>query len=583
MKNEEFATALGGFNKESIMRNKIFNMGKRSMKMTMKLLGAAFFILHSSFFISCNDYLDKLPDERAELDTNLKITQLLVSAYPSVTNNLLMEMISDNVGDNGRAYASPVLCEDIYRLEDTPEESTDSPYSIWGGYYESVAVVNEAIQGIEGLGNPESLRGDLAEAKLIRAYSMFMLAQTFCMAWNPEKADEYLGLPYPLVPEQDINATYERGTLRQLYEAINKDIEEALPYIEEASGKFSVPKYHFNTKAAYAFAARFNLYYMNYDKAIQYAGQTLGSDPTTVMRDYEPYRSLGRDDFGNRWIRSEEQANLLLMTAYSTSGRNMTWASSSRFVHNYDITAYETFWVDMPWGSGSSNNTIIYANKLYGSNQCVAFPTYEEQFEYTDKVAGIGFAHIVDPVFTGDMTILERAEAYCLKGNLDLALQDINTWIRTHCKEEEGSTKRPVMTIASIKAYVSGVDYAKRTPDGNRDRSFRKHMHPQGFKIDAEGSDQECMLQFLLHMKRLESVFHGLRFADLKRYGIEYTHFVAGEDPIVFIRGDLRGAIQIPNTVQAAGLPGNPRQTKEEIKAFVASTESEYINPEDEE
>ena len=49
MKNEEFATALGGFNKESIMRNKIFNMGKRSMKMTMKLLGAAFFILHSSF------------------------------------------------------------------------------------------------------------------------------------------------------------------------------------------------------------------------------------------------------------------------------------------------------------------------------------------------------------------------------------------------------------------------------------------------------------------------------------------------------------------------------------------------------
>ena len=84
------------------------------------------------------------------------------------------------------------------------------------------------------------------------------------------------------------------------------------------------------------------------------------------MRDYEPYRSLGRTDFGNRWIRSEEQANLLLLTSYSTSGRNMTWANSARFAHNYDITAYETFWVDMPWGSGSSNNTIIYANKLVG-------------------------------------------------------------------------------------------------------------------------------------------------------------------------------------------------------------------------
>jgi len=532
---------------------------------------------------SCNDYLDKLPDERAELDTDLKITQLLVSAYPQVTNNLILEMISDNVGDNGRSYSSPIICDDIYRFKDSSEEGTDTPYNVWGGYYESVAAVNEAIQGIEGLGNPESLRGDLAEAKLIRAFSMFQLAQTFCMAWNPDKADEYLGLPYPLVPEQDINAKYERGTLRQLYEAINKDIEEALPYIDQASARYTIPKYHFNTRAAYAFATRFNLYYMQYDKAIKYATMALGSDPTSVMRNYEPYRALGRIDFGNRWIRSDEDANLLLVTSYSTSGRNMTGASSARFAHNYDITAYETFWVDMPWGSGSSNNTVIYANKLYGTNQCVAFPTYEEQWEYTDKVAGIGYAHIVDPVFTGDMTILERAEAYCLSHQLDLALADINTWIRTHCKEQEGNTQRPVMTIASIKDYVSDVDYAKRTPDGNRDRSFRKHMFPQGFTIDEEGSDQECMLQFLLHMKRLESVFHGLRFADIKRYGIEYTHSVAGEDPLVFIRGDQRGAVQIPTPVVEAGLDANPRQTAEEIKAFVTATESDYINPDDEE
>ena len=322
---------------------------------------------------------------------------------------------------------------------------------------------------------------------------------------------------------------------------------------------------------------------MNYEKAIRYASQVLGSDPTTVMRNYEPYRTLGREDFANLWIRSEDQANIMLLATYSIAPRYLTWATSSRFAHNYDVTAYETFWVDMPWGSGSSNNTIIYANNLYGSNQCVAFPSYEEQFEYTDKVAGIGYTHSVDPIFTGDMTILERAEAYCLSGQLENAVKDINTWITTHCKEVEGSTVRPVMTVANISSYVTGTDYAKRTPDGNRDRSFRKHMHPQGFTIGAEGSDQECMLQFILHMKRLETVFHGVRMQDLKRYGIEYTHLLAGEDPQVFIRGDLRGAIQIPNTVVAAGLQGNPRQTADEIKAFVNATEDEYKDPEDEE
>lgn len=532
---------------------------------------------------SCNDFLDKLPDERAELDTEQKVSQLLVSAYPTVTNNLVMELISDNMGDNGRSYASPVICEDMYRMVDTSEEGNDTPYLIWNGFYESVATCNEAIQAINAMGNTPTLQSDLAEAKLIRAYSMFKLATTFCMAWNPDKADEYLGLPYPLVPEQNINTTYERGTLRQLYEAIDKDIEEALPDIAAASAKYKIPKYHFNTKAAYAFAARFNLYYMQYDKAIKYATMALGSEPTSIMRNYEPYRTLGREDFGNRWIRSEEDANLLLIASYSTSGRNMTWASSARFAHNYDITAYETFWVDMPWGGGSSNNTIIYANNLYGSNQCVAFPTYEEQWEYTDKVAGIGYAHIVDPVFTGDMTILERAEAYCLKGELENAVKDINTWIVTHCKEVEGSTVRPVMTVENITAFVNSVDYAKRTLDGWRDRSFRKHMHPQGFTIGAEGSPQECMLQFLLHMKRIESVFHGIRFTDVKRYGIEYCHLLAGEDPVIFIRGDLRGAIQIPNTVIAAGLPGNPRQSPEEIKSFIASTEDEYKDPEEDE
>ncbi len=530
---------------------------------------------------SCNDYLDKLPDERAELNSDLKITQLLVSAYPTVNNVLITEVLSDNMDDNGRQYSAPAIMDQIYRLQDTNEEDNDTPYYIWGGYYESVATVNEAIQGINNLGNPASLQGALAEAKLIRAYSMFMLAQTFCMAWNPEKADEYPGLPYPLIPEQDINATYERGTLRQLYEAIDKDIEEALPHIAEAAADYSIPSYHFNVKAAYAFAARFNLYYMNYDKVVKYASEVLGSDPTTVMRYYEPYRSLGFADFANRWIRSEEQANIMIQASYSLAPRYLN--SSNRFAHNYDITAYETYWVDMPWGSGSSNNTIIYANNLYGSNQCVRYPSYYEQFEYTDKVAGIGYPHAVDPVFTGDMTILERAEAYCLKGDLESAVKDINTWIVTHCKEQEGSTVRPVMTVKSITAYVNSVDYAKRTPDGWRDRSFRKHMHPQGFTIGAEGGDQESMLQFILHMKRIESVFHGIRMQDLKRYGIEYTHPVVGEDPQIFIRGDLRGAIQIPNTVMAAGLEGNPRQTPEEIKSFVLSTEDEYKDPEEDE
>ena len=152
---------------------------------------------------------------------------------------------------------------------------------LWNNGYASAAVANEALAVI---GNDASLRGQRAEALLCRAYAMFQTANIFCMAYDPQKADEYLGIPYPKEPGVSVE---ERGTLRQTYENINADIEEALPLLDD--NHLKVPKYHFNTKAAYAFAARFNLFYHNYDKAIEYATRALGNNVAGVLRNIASY------------------------------------------------------------------------------------------------------------------------------------------------------------------------------------------------------------------------------------------------------------------------------------------------------
>jgi len=228
---------------------------------------------------------------------------------------------------------------------------------------------------------------------------------------------------------------------------------------------------------------------------------------------------------------------------------------------------------------------------MYGTNQCVAYPSYDEQFEYTDKLAGIGYAHAVDPVFTGDMTILERAEAYPLQGKLTEAVADINIWLSTHCKdkteEQDDGTEQVIapapepQTVAGISAFVSGLDYAQRNPGSWRERSMRKRMHPQGFTVTS--GDQENVLQLILHMKRIESQPHGLRFMDLKRYGIEFAHLVRGEDPVIFIRGDLRAAVQLPKTVITAGLPATARMSAAEIEQIIENTKDEYLPEDDDE
>ena len=92
----------------------------------------------------------------------------------------------------------------------------------------------------------------------------------------------------------------------------------------------------------------------------------------------------------------------------------------------------------------------------------------------------------------------------------------------------------------------------------------KKHLNPS-FEIDAEGSVQECMLQCVLNFKRIETIHEGMRWFDVKRYGINITRRVMNQDSecdhVTDSLGtnDLRRAIQLPFDIIAAGLERNPR------------------------
>lgn len=300
---------------------------------------------------------------------------------------------------------------------------------------------------------------------------------------------------------------------------------------------------------------------MNYDKVIEYANQVLGNDPTAVMRDFEYAYSLQVNDMFNNYVSTSEKGNLMLQAAYSAFGYYMIYPVYPRIGHSGTIASYETYTAAGPWGQGSStSNTLWMASSVYnyGGNSCQAFyPSMYFFFEYTDKVAGTGYLHTVDPVFTGDETLLCRAEAYAHKGEYQKAVDDMNTWIKTHCKESAGSVTRPTLTIQSINEFIEDIDYAPVELETNRDRTIRKTFHPQGFTV-AEGT-QENILQLILHMRRLDTIFQGLRFNDVKRYGISYSHIRSKAEAIIFEVGDPRGAVQLPNDVINAGLEKNPR------------------------
>ena len=69
----------------------------------------------------------------------------------------------------------------------------------------------------------------------------------------------------------------------------------------------------------------------------------------------------------------------------------------------------------------------------------------------------------------------------------------------------------------------------------------------------------ENLIHCILHLRRVETLHDGLRWYDVKRYGIEISHNKDGMEPEVLKMNDPRRAFQLPQDVINAGLQPNPR------------------------
>lgn len=523
---------------------------------------------------SCNDFLDKMPDNRAELDTKEKVRALLVSAYPDHDYMLVTEFMSDNVDDYGpnNPYTDRFI-DQVYAWADVTERDNESPENIWDANYNAIASANHAIQAIENMAEEiegyeapagslldralaaakaTGMQAELAEALLCRAYGHFMLVNIFALNYNANTSATDLGITYCYAPETTLNPEHERQSVKEIYESIDADLQAALPNVGDSY--YTVPKYHFNQKAAYAFATRFYLFYEQWAEAIKYADLCLGSSPGNMLRDWSVQAGMAQDKdaITNHYIDASVNANLLLMTAYSKMGLAFeNYYTYSKYSHgaylanNEDGIAIASLW-------GGANNTYYMPMKIYSATNMdrVIFWKLPYLFEYTDPVAGIGYNRTVYPAFTADEVLLNRAEAEIMMEQYDQALEDINLWVRNIAKNPQ------TLTEDRLKSYFGAMGYCawdKSTP--------KKELNP-AFAISER---QEPFLHCVLNLKRVDMLGNGLRWFDVKRYGIEIERRVmnmAGQPSVKtdqLMKDDLRRAVQIPKKVVDAGYTRNPR------------------------
>ncbi|MBV7440460.1 RagB/SusD family nutrient uptake outer membrane protein [Weeksellaceae bacterium TAE3-ERU29] len=521
--------------------------------MKNKYIKITFFLL-AVLVTSCNDFLDQNPDRRTQLDSKEKIGKILVSAYSRSSFALLTELSSDNIDDLGDNVDWDNDDYNMFYWQDVNGTDQDTPEYLWGGMYEAIANANAALSAITELEGKEDLSAEKGEALVARAYAHFVLVNVFAKHYNDATSKTDLGITYMEDSEKTLEPTYKRESVAAVYEKIERDLLAGLPLINDKL--YQQPKFHFNKKAANAFAARFYLYYGKWDKAEQYATVVLGDNPSAVLKDwadlgsgnYEQYDEVPRE-----YVSSKRIANLMVNDMNSLRSRRFYWNGrrNIRFHHHALPAETETIKVNTFYGAGGTNYHLGIFTAVAPYNNTTFF-NIPEFFEYTDPVAGIGFAHTGEVMFTTDETLLVRAEARVMQKKYNEAASDLNLWAKNFCKVSEN------VTVESINNFYNNMPYYTYDQP-----TQKKMLHP---KFTVEKGTQENLIHAVLQCRRVLTLHEGLRWFDIKRYGIEISRRLLGTNGSVIVEhkdflkvDDPRRAIQIPQNVIKAGFEPNPR------------------------
>ncbi|MDR1764186.1 MAG: RagB/SusD family nutrient uptake outer membrane protein [Dysgonamonadaceae bacterium] len=514
-------------------------------------------LLSLLLFSACNDYLDVIPDQRTEIDTEEKVALLLTGSYPAATYAGTVFSRVDNISDKGSGSAdSYVTNRDGFFWRPTVQsEGTDSPTDLWTRAFHSIAGANGALEAIDNLGVDEIVRTRLnpskGEALLLRSFDHFMLATMFCKFYdvdNPSENEKNMGLPYITEQELEVNKQYNRGTVKQLWDNIQKDLDEGLPLIGP-DDTYTVHKYHFNRNAAYAFASRFYLYKCEFDKVIQYANEVIprpavihdANVPSTdaavifVKNNFQPYTTTyiagSHDDVSSAFTQTSNPSVLLVADTYAWL---IYWLPAYYFRYGLSIP-------DITNTIRSSNNPLGVDFGYRYINYSATSLCFPDKFNSLSSSNRIPFTF-----FRLEELLLNRAEAYARTDRFDEAIADLNLFFRTRARSYD--EKKHVLTLQNITDYY-------RPSAQNADFYMNKY---NAFGSKSWSDEKKSLIHLILVCRQNEFLGEGLRYWDMVRYKMECTHTRSDGQSNTLYPGDDRWVFQLPTTAPLSGLEMNP-------------------------
>lgn len=477
---------------------------------------------------SCDNYLDEVPDNRVSLDDLNKAGQLLTNAY-SVSSPAFTDWMTDDLSYTIGTIKRPHHDRLFTWSDDTSDPTEqDSPAHFWSENYNAIAHANEVLAVLDDLPalteEQKSQKSAIeAEALLTRAYAHFMLVNVFAKHYDPATASSDLGVPIVEKPETEFIATYKRNTVQEVYDFVEQGLIKGISLVDDTFYANS-GKYHFNRNAALAFASRFYLYRGDYQNCYNFSSELLEPDPDLFIRNLnsDEYQGSNISSFPQIYSSPDEQANLLLM-------RKISLIQRSDFAFGIETNFYFLLYITLsPVGEDQRENALAKGENGALPNR------YENLFQRNSLNSNVGTPYHIAIALRGEEVLLNRAESALHLGRTADAIADLQTLTDNRYRVTNPSER--ILTVNSIlnDFVISDV--------------------PMFSDNETQG-----IFNYLLDERRKEFLVQGLRWFDIKRFGLEVEH-TSPNGTFTLAANDPRKVLQIPKTaIDVGGLEPNAR------------------------
>lgn len=196
-----------------------------------------------------------------------------ISAY-----NLMAEVMGDDMimGDIGSGW---FWFDAIYNVKARFTLKSWRSYDLWTAYTNWVSNANAIINGETTMqGAQKEINYVIGQAYAIRAYSYFMMAQTFARTYAGHENEPCVPVYTKITQAGDKGAP--RSTVAQVYERVNADIDKAVSLLE---GTVQTHKSHIGYAVALGLKARMALVQENWQAAKDAAHAAIAASNGSIL------------------------------------------------------------------------------------------------------------------------------------------------------------------------------------------------------------------------------------------------------------------------------------------------------------